>query len=96
MGVVNVAQFGRMAQDNNGHDVPVVLVPADSSENVTSSGTSAQSTALEGIIRIATDTTVRIKFGTNPTATATGIRLVADTVEYFSIPSATKVAVIDE
>ena len=98
MGTVNVAQFDRLAKDSNGIGMQVPVAPM-SSENITSSATSAQSTVFDpecSFIRISTDTTVRIAFGSNPTATATGFRLPADVTEYFGVTAGQKVAVIDE
>ena len=92
---VNIAQFQSIPTDIQiveGNDAMV-------SENVTSSATSAQSTALKPttrIVRIATDTTVRVAFGSNPTATSTDMRVLADTAEYFGVQPGTKVAVINE
>ena len=94
MGTVNIAAFSQIESDIQAAYAPELL-----SENVTSSGTSAQSSAMPdkaSIVRIATDTTVRINFGANPTATSAGIRLLADTMEYFTVLPGTKVAVINE
>lgn len=95
MGTVNIAAF--VVKDNSG--IQSANAPALLSENVTSSGTSAQSSVMPDgteVVRIATNTTVRIAFGTSPTATAAGVRLLADTCEYFTIRPGQKVAVIDE
>ena len=68
-------------------------------ENVTSSATSAQSSAMPAktdIVRIATDTTIRVLIGSSPTALATSYRMYQNTVENFSIREGHKVAVINE
>ena len=95
MGTVNISAF--YVKDNSG--IQAANAPALLSENVTSSGTSAQSSAMPAgteAVRIATNTTIRIVFGDNPTATAAGTRLLSDTCEYFTIKPGQKVAVIDE
>lgn len=63
---------------------------------LTSSGTSAASTALTEVnkIRIATTTAVHIAFGTNPTATTGNLILPDDSVETFTINPGDKIAVI--
>jgi hypothetical protein len=95
---VNVAQFGGL-QGGHAGDMQVANTNFVSSENVTSAATSAQSAKMSAstrVVRIATDTTVRVAFGTNPTATSTDVRLLADTVEYFGVNPGDKVAVINE
>lgn len=103
MGTVNVTQFAGLANPGRWRPWSSQIQAPDasgmSSENVTSSGTSAQSTAMAAstrIVRVATDTTVRIEIGDNPTATSASMRLLADTVEYYGILPTQKVAVIDE
>ncbi|OOZ38323.1 hypothetical protein [Solemya elarraichensis gill symbiont] len=98
MGKVNVAYYRGLMRGGSGA-VAQVVVGLESSENVISSVTSAQSTAANAettIVRIATDTTVRVLIGNNPTALATSVRLLADTVEYFGIQHGEKVGVIEE
>ena len=83
--------------ENSG--VPVAEGVPLLSENVTSSGTSAQSSAMPAnteVVRIATDTTIRVLIGSNPTALATSVRMLADTSEYFTVREGHKVAVINE
>ena len=95
MGTVNIAAF--IVKENAG--IPVAEGIPLLSENVTSSGTSAQSSAMPAsteVVRVATDTTIRVLIGENPTALSTSVRLLADTAEYFTIRTGHKVAVIDE
>ena len=70
-----------------------------SSENVTSSGTSAatsnSATLGAKVARISTDGDIRIAVGTAPTATTSGLRVLANTVEYISVEAGEKIAVID-
>ena len=60
--------------------------------------TSTQSTAFgddTNMIRVIADADVYLDFGANPTATATAIRVPADSVEYFAVRPGEKVACYD-
>lgn len=68
-----------------------------STEKVTSSGTSAQSSTISDnifYVRVAADAACHIEIGVNPTATTSSIYLPADDYEYFKISPGEKVAVI--
>ncbi len=74
-----------------------VTAPALVNQTVSIGGSSAQSSAFSsttGIIRINTDATCRILFGTNPTALSTSMRMIAGQTEYFLVAPGQKVAVI--
>jgi len=95
MGTVNISFHS--VKDDSG--IQVANMPPLLSENVPSSGASAQSSAAPDfteVVRVASDTTVRVLTGTDPTALASSVRMKADTVEYFTIKVGEKVAVIDE
>jgi hypothetical protein len=66
-------------------------------QTVTTSGSSVQSSAFNvatKVIRVHTDTACKIKINSNPTATATSMRLAADQTEYFGVNGGTdKIAV---
>lgn len=93
MGTANVAFF-----KVPGNGVPVRNAAPLLSENVTTSGTSAQSSASpqECYVSISSDTTVRAAFAPDPTATATGVRIAAGVTFDGFIPAGFKVALIDE
>lgn len=64
---------------------------------VTISGTSAQSAVFgsaAGLVRVHSDASCSIAFGTNPTATTSNMRLSAGQAEYFAVHPGYKVAVI--
>ena len=66
-------------------------------EKITSSGTSVQSTAISDnifYVRIAADAACHLEIGVNPTATTSSIYLPADDYEYFKIYPGEKIAVI--
>lgn len=76
-----------------------VTAPSLVDQTVSITGSSVSSSAFSastGIIRIISDTTCHIKFGSAPTATATTLRIVAGVPEYFIVAPGTKVAVITE
>lgn len=76
----------------------VVQAPAVAEQTVAIGGASAQSAAFNAatkIIRVHTDAICSIKVGgTNPTATATTMRMAAGQVEYFGVAPGDKIAVI--
>lgn len=66
-------------------------------EKITSSGTSVQSTAISDnifYVRVAADADCHLEIGVNPTATTSSIYLPADDYEYFKISPGEKIAVI--
>ena len=69
-----------------------------SSENITSTGTSAQSGAAPfgaRVVRIATSANVNIVIGVNPTATAAGTLIEAGAPSYFVVKPASSVGGTD-
>lgn len=79
--------------------VMAVVSPIWAQQTVAIAGASAQSSAFNvstRFIRLCADVPCSVAFGTNPTAATTTLRLPADAVEYFAVPSrgAWKVAVI--
>lgn len=76
---------------------PVHVFNPGASQNVTTSGTSAQSAALGGntlIVRLIATTDCRVAFGANPTATATSMLLTAGVPEFFTVQVGSKIAAI--
>jgi hypothetical protein len=79
--------------------IVTTIDPDYSSQSITPSGSSQQSTAIttgSGLIRIATTVHCHIRFGANPTATEEDLMLPANHVEIFSFGSGQKVAVIKQ
>lgn len=70
--------------------------PAGTTQVLTSSGSSAQSTALTDVtrVRLAATENVHVAFGTNPTAANTDMILTKDAPEVFAITPGHKVAVL--
>jgi hypothetical protein len=74
-----------------------VPLPPVASQKIAVSGVSAASAAfnrLTYIIRVNCDVTVSVKVGAAPTAAATDLRMVGDTVEYFVVQPGDKIAFI--
>ena len=74
----------------------IAMLPINT-QKVTSSGTSAQSSAFSAsveYVRVIADAACHIQFGVNPTATTSTIYLPADDIEYFKVSAGEKVAVI--
>ena len=87
MAICNVTQFSG-ASVISGVVVQAPLCPPISSENVTASGTSAQSAVFASncsLVRVICDAACYIKFGDNPTAAAGDVYLAAGAAEYFAI-----------
>ncbi len=81
--------------DKVGFDVQAMRVW--SAQNVTTSGTSARSTALDGdtrVVRLVATTATWLAFGSNPTATTSGTYLPAESVEYFTVAGSSKIAAL--
>lgn len=99
MATLYVTEFAAQGRDARGYVAPVALEPPVANQTVAISGVSAASNAFAantGLVRIHTDTTCSIAFGTAPTATTSTRRLPANATEYFAVPvgQSYKVAVI--
>lgn len=89
----NVNEFP--LQINNG--VQAAMVPPVDQAPITTSGTSAQSSAFNpntGMVRVWCDTQSAVAFGSNPTATTNNMPLSAGMAEYFDIVPGQKAAFI--
>lgn len=88
-GTVYITEFAGILVGPQGVQNQVALEPPLADQTVTSSGASAQSSAVNAqtrIVRITTDSIICVVSGTNPTATTGKRRMAADTVEYFAVP----------
>ena len=97
MPAVDITEYDRLAEDQHGKTVLTGLEPARRVQQVSITGASLQSGALADntrFVRVHTDGTVRISFGSNPTATAASQRMVANSTEFFGVQPGTKIAVI--
>ena len=82
-----------------GSTMNCAVTPSLVDQAIAFTATSTQSATLNPstcLIRVVSDTNCFKKIGTNPTATQTTVRVVADSVEYFAVPpnSGYKIAVV--
>ena len=99
MPTLYISEFYGRAPDAQGATLPIALVPAVVDQALAIGATTAASAAFNAttrMVRLATDATCSVAFGTTPTATVTTMRLAAGAVEYFGVPAGGnfKVAVI--
>ncbi len=95
---VDITEYDKLAVDNLGARVAAGVEPSSFVQQIAVSGVSAACTnAFDGntkFVRVHTDVTVRIKFGTAPVADATSQRMVAGATEYFGVTPGIKMAAI--
>lgn len=89
MSVLYITEFTGLGRDGNGvwTDFAAQLPLAE--QEITLSGTTAQSSALNAstsLVRLHTDVICSVIFGTNPTATTAKMRMAAGQTEYFTVP----------
>ena len=91
-----ITEFRDAQLDGQGYSIPVAKSSL-TTQSVTYT-TSTQSAAFQDgakMIRVIADADVYLEFGASPTATATAIKLPANTVEYFGVEQGAKVACYD-
>lgn len=77
-----------------------VMQPSTTGTKITTSGTSQQTSAITSgdkpfvIVRLLTTADCYVERGTNPTATSSSMRLVANSPEYFKLNNNDKLAVL--
>lgn len=94
---LDITEYDRLATDARGITVPTGQEPSRLVQQVAVSVTSAQSAPMDSatcFVRVHTDTTCRIAFGVDPTASAASQRLPAGATEFYGIRPGTKIAVI--
>jgi len=94
---LDITEYQNLAQDSNGNRLAAGIEPALVVQQRSVSGSSAQSAAMNDqtqFVRLHTDVTIRVAFGTNPTASATSQRMVAGQTEYFGVSRGIKIAAI--
>jgi hypothetical protein len=76
-------------------NMPVQFPDSTQAVTYTTSTASAAFASSTNLIRVIADADVYLAFGAAPTATATAIRVPANTVEYFGVHAGQKVACYD-
>lgn len=99
MAILYITEFSTEGRDGLGNIIPVAMQLPAAEQTVVISGVSAQSAAFQDVttlVRVHTDSTCSILFGTNPTATTAKMRMTPNQTEYFSVRanSGLKIAVI--
>lgn len=97
MSTVSVTQFSAIGVVSNG-SLMCPQSPFIASEDISASTVSAQSAAFDSqtrFVRVVSDANVRVRFGANPTATATDMPVRADQPEYFAVSPGLKLAAIE-
>ena len=98
MAFLNIQEYSGVGGSGGGAVPQIAREPAVTTQQVTASGTSAQSSAFNAstnYVRLIADVAVYIAFGSDPTAVdASDLYLPAGTAEYFGITPGHKVAVI--
>jgi hypothetical protein len=91
-----ITEFSTAQEDDQGRSIPVAKSElATQSVSYTTAAQSAAFAATCKFVRVIADAEVFLKFGSNPTADASSIRLPADTVEYFGVEQGAKVSCYD-
>lgn len=98
MANLSVGEYGNLGNDLQGGIIPAGREPATVIQNVTFStglvGRSSAFTKDTRFVRLVSDVNVRLRFGDNPTATASDALMVAGQTEFFSVGPGMKVSVI--
>ena len=97
MATASILEFSELRHDAKGQVVPVAQLTNTVEQSVTFT-TSTQSATFDGrtrYIRIVADAKAYFRCGTNPTATAAGPWIAADSVEYFGVRPGQKIAFYD-
>lgn len=96
MAICLVTEFSNAQQDSQGRNIPVAKSEL-TTQTITYDAPAQSAAFSEGckFVRIIADADVYVKFGTDPTAANPGIRLPADTVEYFGAEQGMKISCYD-
>ena len=94
MSVLQITELSQIGRDSEGKVVQSVGLPIITSQEVSYTGTHGESAAFNSrtkVLRLVSDGTCRLAFGTAPVATAAaGIRLPAEVVEYYVLDDGIK------
>lgn len=87
MSTLYITEYKRLAETSTGNP-PIPEEPPVAEQTVSYTGTAGVSATLNvatKFVRLTSDGTMSVAFGTNPTAVTTQRRMKADTVEYFGV-----------
>ena len=97
MSILQITEYKEVGNEITGIRLPVAQEPFLAVQQITISGTTAQSAAFNAetrYIRISGDVAFRFRVGANPTALTTDTRMIADSAEYFGVLPGQKIAAI--
>lgn len=95
MATLYISEFNKSGKSLEGAQIDAATLPAIVHQTVAVGGASVQSAAFAGsYVRLVSDTACYVSVGTNPTASASTMRLLADSPEYFAVTPGHKIAVI--
>lgn len=97
MAVVYISEYAEAPNIKTGQMLPVGQEPSLAEQTVAIGVGSVQSAAFNAktkFVRLHTDAICSVKFGSNPTATATTPRMAANSTEFFGVNPGDKVAII--
>jgi hypothetical protein len=84
---LSITEYAQLS--NNPDSTPILSEPSNAQQNVTLSASSIQSASVKSntqYVRLVTDTTCSVAFGTNPTAVTATRLLIAGVPEIVKIP----------
>jgi len=97
MAVVDITEYAELAVAGRGQMIMAGQEPSLLNQQVGIGGTSVQSAAFTDVtkfVRIHAEAPCRIAVGSNPTASAASMRMVAGGTEYLGVVPGLKIAVI--
>jgi hypothetical protein len=95
---LDITEYAELATTRSGHHVPSGQEPSYTNQQLAIGVSSVQSAAFGDstrFIRLHADASCRIELGSNPTASAASMRLVAGGTEYLGVIPGLKIAVIE-
>lgn len=97
MAILDVTEYSSLSTDTVGNQVMTGQEPCLLNQQVAIGGSSAQSAAFGDttkFVRVHADAACRVSLGSNPTASATSMRIGAGGTEYLGVRPGLKIAVI--
>lgn len=92
-----ITEYQSLAKDRSGNFIAAGMEPAVTVQTVTFASSSAQSAAFDEttqFVRIQSDATCQVRFGSDPDAALGGSRMIANGTEFFGVHPRTKVSAI--
>lgn len=97
MATVDITEYQNLATDERGNRIATGMEPARVVQQLPVSPVSAKSGKLDDVtrfVRVHTDSTIRIAFGSEPVASGASQRMIGNSTEFFGVVPGMKIAVI--